>query len=249
MEALGWIIASGLIMCAIALIGSVVFFMTEATFQKLLLPLVALSAGTLIGGAFLHMIPEGLEAFTGGNEEFFLWLLAGFMTFFALEQMIHWHHCRKAEASCKKPLGHLILIGDGLHNFIGGLAVAGTFLIDIRLGIATLLAAAAHEIPQELGDFAVLLHAGWSRKSALLFNMLSGVTFLIGGLVAYGASKTLDISFLVPFAAGNFIYIGASDLIPEVNKHENLIENLKNFLAVATGLALMLILRMIHAAG
>ena len=249
MEALGWIITSGLIMCAIAMVGSVVFFITEATFQKILLPLVALSAGTLIGGAFLHMIPEGLEAFAGDNEEFFLWLLAGFLTFFALEQIIHWHHCHKAEASCKKPLGHLILIGDGLHNFIGGLAVAGTFLIDIRLGIATLLAAAAHEIPQELGDFAVLLHAGWSRKSALLFNMLSGVTFLIGGLVAYGASKTLDISFLVPFAAGNFIYIGASDLIPEVNKHENLIENLKNFLAVATGLGLMLILRIIHTAG
>ncbi|MCK4838626.1 MAG: ZIP family metal transporter, partial [Desulfobulbaceae bacterium] len=214
MEALGWIITSGLIMCLIALIGSVVFFMTEATFQKVLLPLVALSAGTLIGGAFLHMIPEGLEAFPGEIELFFLWLLAGFLTFFALEQIIHWHHCRKAEASCKKPLGHLILIGDGLHNFIGGLAVAGTFLIDIRLGITTLLAAAAHEIPQELGDFAVLLHAGWSRKSALIFNMLSGLTFLVGGLVAYGASKTFDISFLVPFAAGNFIYIGASDLIP-----------------------------------
>lgn len=249
MEALGWIITSGLIMCSIAMVGSVVFLMTEATFKKILLPLVALSAGTLIGGAFLHMIPEGLEAFTGDTDVFFLWLLAGFLTFFALEQIIHWHHCHNAGASCKKPLGHLILIGDGLHNFIGGMAVAGTFLIDIRLGIATLLAAAAHEIPQELGDFAVLLHAGWSRKSALLFNMLSGLTFLIGGLVAYGASKTLDISFLVPFAAGNFIYIGASDLIPEVNKHENLVENLKNFLAVSTGLGLMLILRIINAAG
>ncbi len=249
MEALGWIITSGLIMCLIALIGSVVFFMTEATFQKVLLPLVALSAGTMIGGAFLHMIPEGLEAFKGTTEVFFLWLLAGFMSFFALEQIIHWHHCRNAEASCKKPLGHLILIGDGLHNFIGGLAVAGTFLIDIRLGIATLLAAAAHEIPQELGDFAVLLHAGWSRKSALLFNMLSGLTFLMGGLVAYGASKALDISFLVPFAAGNFIYIGASDLIPEVNKHKDLKENIKNFLAVTIGLALMLVLRTIHTSG
>ncbi len=249
MEALGWIITSGLVMCLIALVGSVVFFMTEATFQKVLLPLVALSAGTLIGGAFLHMIPEGLEAFKGGTELFFLCLLAGFLAFFALEQIIHWHHCRNAGASCKKPLGHLILIGDGLHNFIGGLAVAGTFLIDIRLGIATLLAAAAHEIPQEMGDFAVLLHAGWSRKSALLFNMLSGLTFLIGGLVAYGASQTLDISFLVPFAAGNFIYIGASDLIPEVNKHKDLNENIKNFLAVTLGLGLMMILRIIHNAG
>ena len=236
MEALGWIITSSLIMCVIALVGSVVFFMTEATFHKVLLPLVALSAGTLIGGAFLHMIPEGLEGF-------FLWLLAGFLSFFALEQIIHWHHCRKADATCKTPLGYLVLVGDGLHNFIGGLAVAGTFLIDIRLGMTTLLAAVAHEIPQELGDFAVLLHAGWSRRSALLFNMLSGLTFLVGGLVAYWVSMALDISFLVPFAAGNFIYIGASDLIPEVNKHKDLQENIKNFLAFAIGLSLMLVLR------
>lgn len=243
MDALGWIILSGLLMCAIAVVGSVVFFMTEATFQKVLLPLVALSAGTLIGGAFLHLIPDGLEAYQGSSEHFFLWLLAGFISFFALEQIIHWHHCRKAAADCKTPLGYLILIGDGLHNFIGGLAVAGTFLIDIRLGITTLLVAAAHEVPQELGDFAVLIHAGWSRKSALLFNMLSGLTFLCGGLIAYGASQTLDIAFLVPFAAGNFIYIGASDLIPEVNKHKHLKENIKNFLAVTVGLFLMFLIR------
>jgi zinc and cadmium transporter len=247
MEALGWIITSGLIMCAIAVVGSVVFFMSQATFKKLLLPLVALSAGTMIGGAFLHLIPEGLEAYHGDIEEFFLWLLAGFISFFALEQIIHWHHCRNADASCKAPLGYLILIGDGLHNFIGGLAVAGTFLIDIRLGITTLLVAAAHEIPQELGDFAVLIHAGWSRKAALLLNMLSGLTFLAGGLVAYGASKALDIAFLVPLAAGNFIYIGASDLIPEVNKHKHTHENIKSFATFALGLVLMLILRAGHA--
>jgi len=243
MDALAWIITSGLIMCGIAMVGSVLFLMTEANFKKLLLPLVALSAGTLIGGAFLHLVPEGLESFKGDSYVFFLWLLAGFLVFFALEQIIHWHHCQNADADCKAPLGYLILIGDSLHNFIGGLAVAGTFLIDIRLGITTLLAAAAHEVPQELGDFAVLLHAGWSRKSALLLNMLSGLTFLIGGLVAYGASKNLDITFLVPFAAGNFIYIGASDLIPEVNKHHHLSENIKNFLAFVAGLALMMALR------
>jgi zinc and cadmium transporter len=249
MEALGWIITSGLIMCLIAMVGSTVFFMTEATFKKILLPLVALSAGTLIGGAFLHMIPEGLAAFGGRSQAFFLWLLAGFLAFFALEQFIHWHHCCQAEASCKKPLGYLVLIGDGLHNFIGGLAVAGTFLIDIRLGITTLVVAAAHEIPQELGDFAVLLHAGWGRKEALFYNMLSGLTFLVGGLVAYGASKAVDISFLVPLAAGNFIYIGASDLIPEVNKHKNPLENLKNFTAVALGMGLMLVFRLINVSG
>lgn len=244
MEALGWIIASGLVMCVIALVGSVVFLMTEATFQKVLLPLVALSAGTMIGGAFLHMIPEGIMAFGGPTTGFFLWVLAGFVLFFAMEQIIHWHHCRNAGAACKKPLGYLVLFGDGLHNFLGGMAVAGAFLIDIRLGIITFLVAAAHEVPQELGDFGVLLHAGWSRRNALLFNMLSGVTFLLGGLVTYGLASTIDVRFLIPLAAGNFIYIGASDLVPEVNKHRHFGENLKHFCAFVTGLGLMVLIRL-----
>jgi len=243
MEALGWIITSGVIMCGIALVGSVVFLMTDATFQKILLPLVALSAGTMIGGAFLHMIPEGIEAFGGADTVFFLWVLAGFVLFFLLEQMIHWHHCRNATADCKKPLGYLILIGDGLHNFLGGLAVGGTFLIDIHLGIITLLVAAAHEVPQELGDFGVLIHSGWKRREALLFNLMSGLTFLVGGLAAYGASQAIDVKFLIPLAAGNFIYIGASDLIPEVNKHHDMFENIKHFLAFIVGLALMVGIR------
>lgn len=247
MDPLGWIIFSGLLMCGIALVGSVVFFMTKATFEKVLLPLVALSAGSLIGGAFLHMIPEGLEKYRGKTEFFFVWILVGFVAFFALEQIIHWHHCRNAHAECKKPLGYLILIGDGLHNYLGGLAVAGTFLIDIKLGITTLLAAVAHEIPQELGDFGVLLHAGWERKTALLLNMLSGLTFLVGGLSAYWFSKSIDISFLVPLAAGNFIYIGASDLVPEINRHRHFGENIKHFSAFIAGLGLMLALRMMYS--
>jgi zinc and cadmium transporter len=123
-------------------------------------------------------------------------------------------------------LTYLILLGDGLHNFLGGLAIGGIFIIDIRLGIASWLAAAAHELPQELGDFAVLIHGGWSKRSALLFNFLSGLTFLLGGLIAYILSFQLDVSWLIPFAAGNFIYIGASDLIPEMNKDTRI--NLKS---------------------
>ena len=134
---------------------------------------------------------------------------------------------------------YLLLVGDGLHNFLGGLAVAGTFLIDIRLGIITWLAAAAHEVPQELGDFGVLVHGGWERKKALVYNVISALTFLVGGLVAYGASFRLDVTFLVPFAAGNFIYIGATDLIPEVKAHADSRSNAIHFLAFATGLLLM----------
>ena len=137
------------------------------------------------------------------------------------------------------------VLGDGLHNFIGGLAIAGTFLIDIRLGIMAWLAAAAHEIPQELGDFGVLIHGGWEKRKALLYNMLSALTFLLGGLVAYFLSFNLDISFLIPFAAGNFIYIGASDLVPEVNKHEDIKTNLVNYAAFIFGILLMLLIKVL----
>ena len=246
MSTLAWIISSSLLMSAIALVGSVTLLLKPATLQRILLPLVAFAAGSLIGGAFFHMIPAGLSEF-GNSTWFFVWILAGFCVFFALEQLLHWHHCHRAQTSCKQPLTYLILIGDGLHNFIGGLAIAGIFLIDIRLGIMAWLAAAAHEIPQELGDFGVLLHGGWEKRKALLFNVLSALTFLLGGLVAYTLSFNFDISFLIPFAAGNFIYIGASDLVPEVNKHENIKDNVISFAAFIIGILLMLIIKLLLA--
>jgi zinc and cadmium transporter len=243
MRPLPWILVSGLLMAAIALVGSVTLVLRESTLRRLILPLVALSAGSLLGGAFLHMIPASL-AQAGSGYGTFLWILAGFAVFFALEQFLHWHHCHRATTACRTPLGYMILLGDGLHNFLGGLAVAGTFLIDIRLGVTTWLAAAAHEVPQELGDFGVLLHSGWSKGKALLFNVVSGLTFLLGSLVAYAASFRIDVAFLVPFAAGSFIYIAASDLVPEVNKHTDARANLVHFLSFIVGLGLMALLRL-----
>jgi len=163
-----WIVLSGLLMSAIALVGSVTLLLKETTLQKLLLPLVSFAAGTLIGGALFHMIPAALESLT--TEVTFRWVAAGFLVFFALEQFLQWHHCHRRYNTHKKPVTYLILIGDGVHNFLGGLAVAGVFLIDIRLGVAAWLAAAAHEIPQELGDFGVLIHGGWPKRTTLLFN-------------------------------------------------------------------------------
>ncbi|MBW2464855.1 MAG: ZIP family metal transporter [Deltaproteobacteria bacterium] len=223
MHILVWIIGGGVLMSAIALVGGLALFLRDSTLEKLVLP---------------FMLPAAIER-SGADLSVFVWLMLGFTVFFALEQFLHWHHCGRASADCRKPLTQLILIGDGLHNFIGGLAVAGTFLVDVRLGVTTWLAAAAHEIPQELGDFGVLLHGGWSKRKALMFNVLSALTFLVGGLVAYGASFTVDIGFLVPFAAGNFIYIGASDLVPEINKHRSLAHNAVHFAAFVTGLGLL----------
>lgn len=237
MAAFLWILLGGVLMSAIALVGSVTLVMNESMLRKLLLPLVAFAAGSLIGGALFHMIPTSLKSLpimaTVG------WVAVGFLVFFALEQFLHWHHCHRAFAECKKPLTYLVLIGDGLHNFLGGLSIAGVFLVDIRLGIAAFIAAAAHEVPQELGDFGVLIHGGWTKRSALLFNLLSGATFLVGGLVAYAASRQVDVRWLVPLAAGNFLYIGASDLVPEVNKAHSSAANLVHFAVFAAGLGLL----------
>jgi zinc and cadmium transporter len=213
-----WILGGGILMSLIALVGSVTLLLSARTLDTLLLPLVAMAAGSLIGGALFHMIPASL-AVIADDRQVWLLLLFGFALFMALEQFLHWHHCHRASADCKKPLTYLILVGDGLHNFIGGLAIASTFLIDIRLGITAWIAAAAHEIPQELGDFGVLVHGGWPKNRALLFNLLSGLTFLAGGLLTYTLSFAIDVSFLIPFAAGNFLYIAAADLVPEVNRH------------------------------
>jgi zinc and cadmium transporter len=233
-----WIFSGGILMSAIALVGSITLFLTETTLKKLLLPLVALAAGTLLGGAFLHMIPAAIEK-SGNQPSIYLWVLLGFTLFLALEQFLHWHHCHRAPSE-HRPLTYLILVADGMHNFIGGLAVAGAFLIDIRVGVSAWIAAAAHEVPQELGDFGILIHGGWKKGKALLYNFLSALTFLIGGVVAYGASFTFDVSFLLPFAAGNFIYIAAADLIPEIKHEDDPTLNVIHFCSFLIGIALLL---------
>ncbi|MFW6083649.1 MAG: ZIP family metal transporter [Gemmatimonadota bacterium] len=233
-----WILAGGLAMSALALVGSVTLLLEEATLRRMLLPLVAFAAGSLLGGAFFHMLPAALASMTSTSA--FAWLLLGFAIFLVLEQFLHWHQRSHGDAAAgREPLTYLILVGDAVHNFMGGLAVAGAFLVDIRLGMTTWLAAAAHEIPQELGDFGVLVHGGWPRRKALLVNLLSALTFLGGALLAYGASFRIDVAFLLPLAAGNFLYIAASDLVPEVKGDHGMPDNLIHFIAFVAGLGLL----------
>jgi len=241
MSPLAWIVAGGLLMSALALVGGVTLLLDERIQRRIVRPLVAFAAGSLLGGALLHMIPEAAE---NDGITAYLLVLAGFSAFLGLEQFLHWHHCHRASADCREPLTYLILIGDGLHNLLGGLAVGAAFLADVRVGITTWMAAAAHEVPQELGDFGILVHGGWSRRKALLFNFLSALTFLVGGLLAYAAAQRFDTIGLVAFAAGNFIYIGASDLVPEVNKHREMRTNILHFCAFVSGIALLAAIRL-----
>ena len=251
MNALTWIIISGLVMAALSLEGgvfSLAWFEGGRAMKKLMRPLVALAAGTMIGGSLLHMMPEGLEAF-GPGLGFFLWVATGFTLFFALEQFIHWHHCNRAAAVCKNPAGYLVIAGDCFHHLLAGLAVGGAYIVDIRLGITIWLLAVAHEVPKELGDFAVLVHSGFSRRQALLLNFFSSLPFLLGALLAWSGSGRIDLSFLIPLAAGQFLYVGASDLIPEIcgHDHDHPLANLGVFLFFVLGLGFMALLAALHS--
>lgn len=239
MSTLAWIVVSGTLMGALALVGSVTLVLPERTFARLVLPLVALAAGSLLGGALFHMLPEAVDEL-GNSLAVYVWLAAGIFSFFVLEQYLHWHHCHRP-VSAHRPIGHLILVADGLHNLIGGLAVGSAFVIDTRLGVVTWLVAAAHEVPQELGDFGILIHSGWDRRRALQFNVISASTFLAGSLVAYALADHVRVAFLVPFAAGNFIYIATADLLPELATSRSWRDKLIHTVGFGAGLGLLLV--------
>ncbi|MCV7151479.1 ZIP family metal transporter [Mycolicibacterium pyrenivorans] len=237
MSVLGWIVLAGLAMSALALVGSGALLIPERLFSRVVMPLVALAAGALIGGALFHMLPESI-AVIGNHLSVYAWVAAGILSFHVLEQFLHWHHCHRPIGE-HRPLGYLILAADGLHNLIGGVAVGSAFIVDIRLGIVTWVVAAAHEIPQELGDFGILVHSGWSTRHALLYNAASALTFPLGGLLAYGFAGRVDVAVLVPFAAGNFIYIALADLLPEITTSPGRQQKIVHTASFAGGLALL----------
>jgi zinc and cadmium transporter len=206
--------------------------------SQILLFLVSLSAGTLMGGAFLHLLPEAVE-----NLQpliLFSTVLLAFVMFFLIEKIFHWRHCHKGECDVHS-FGTMNLIGDSIHNFIDGLIIAATFSSSIHLGIITTVAVALHEIPQEIGDFGVLLYSGFNRRKALLANFAVASTAFLGVLVGFYITDHLDnlIAYLIPFAAGGFIYIAASDLMPEIRKETNLKKSLISFGTFILGVAIM----------
>ena len=238
------VVGSALAMSAIAWVGLITVALNEEQLKRLLLPLVAFAAGSLLGGALLHLLPEAVAA-RGPGVGTFLPVVAGFALFFLMEQFLAWHRAHSLEVDTKQPVTYLILLADGLHNFIGGLAIGASFTVSTEVGVITWIAAAAHEVPQELGDFGILVRGGWGRLQALIANFISAATILPGGLLAYYLSADFDITFLLSFAAGNFIYIAASDLIPEV-KHDRLLHHsLVHFAAFIGGISVIVATRAI----
>ena len=236
MSTLLWILGSTILISLIAFIGVLTLFMKEKLLEKILLFLVALSAGALMGVAFLHLLPEAVVH----GADVFAYVLIGFIIFFLVEKILHWRHCHKGKCPVHT-FAYMNLLGDGVHNFIDGLIIAASFVVDINLGIITTLAVALHEIPQELGDFGVLVYAGFKKRRALFLNFVSAVTAILGGIIGYLLSTSIESSmiFLLPFAAGGFIYIAASDLIPEIRKETMLKKSMISFGVFILGILIM----------
>lgn len=215
-----WIIGSTLIVSLLSLAGIFTLALKEQTLKRILILLVGFSAGALAGGAFLHLLPEALEELQAGAV--FRYALAGFALFFLMERILHWRHCHEGKCDIHA-FTYLNLFGDGLHNFIDGLVIAASFISGIPLGIATSIAVASHEVPQEIGDFGVLVYGGFPVNKALFYNLLSALTAVLGGVIGYYLSTVISglALVLLPITAGGFIYIAASDLIPELHKEKD----------------------------
>lgn len=211
-----WIVGTTIVVSSISLIGVLLIGLKKNVLDKILLLLVGFAAGGLIGGAFLHLLPEAAEH---DIHSAFLYTILGFTVFFIMERYFHWRHCHNGQCGVHT-FAYLNLIGDGAHNFTDGLIIAVSYNISIDFGIITTMAIIFHEIPQEIGDYAILIYAGFSRGKALFYNFICSLTAVVGGITGYFLSENIaNISqLLVPLTAGGFIYVAASDLIPELHK-------------------------------
>jgi zinc and cadmium transporter len=218
-----YIIGSVILISLVSFAGLFSISINQRLLKKTLAFFIPLAVGALLGDAFFHLIPESFEEGTN-YPKISLLIISGILSFFFLEKVLrHHHHSREkiqAEGEESKHLGQIILISDGFHNFIDGIIIGVSYLAGIEIGIATTLAVILHEVPQELGDFGVLIHSGYKRSTALLYNFLSAATSVGGALlvILLGSFPESLIESVIPFAAGIFIYIASSDLVPELHR-------------------------------
>lgn len=234
-------LVSVFVVSLVSLIGILTVFVKKNNLRKILLILVSFSAGALLGGSFIHLLPEIVKDFNLNNS---IYLLLGIMIFFILEKFIRWRHCHiPTSKEHPHPLAFMNLIGDALHNFIDGLIIGGSYLTSISLGITTSIAVIIHEVPQEISDFGVLLYGGFSKKKALVFNFLSACLAFLGAVTSILIGMYIEnfSLFLISFTAGGFIYIASSDLIPELHKETNLTKSLIQLISLVFGILIMLL--------
>ncbi len=238
-----WIysLLSVLAVSLVSLAGLLTLSLKIEKLKKFLLFFVSFSAGALIGDAFIHLIPEAVEQ-SGFGLTISISLISGILLFFVLEKFIHWRHCH--HPTCKEhphPFAYMNLVGDAFHNFIDGAVIAGSYLVSIPLGFATTIAVLLHEIPQEIGDFSVLIHGGFKVKKALIMNFLTALTAVLGCITSLFIGSMIDnyTIFLIPFTAGGFIYIAGTDLMPELHKETAWKKSLVQLAGILLGTAVM----------
>jgi zinc and cadmium transporter len=219
-------LAAGMTVSLVSFCGSFVLWMKPDRLQSIVPYLVALAVGVLLGDAFIHLIPDAIER-SGSVSAVCLTVLLGVFTFFLLEKLVRWRHDHRVDFGTGdvRPLARMNLIGDAIHNFVDGILIAGSLMVDPMLGFTTTLAIVAHEIPQELGDVGALVYGGYAPKRAVFYNFYCSLTVLAGVLftLLLGQFAQSSLVFLLPVAAGGFIYIAASDLIPALHERSTLV--------------------------
>ncbi|MFZ5535530.1 MAG: ZIP family metal transporter [Patescibacteria group bacterium] len=229
-------IVSVIVVSLISLTGVSLISLRKKELSALITYALAFSSGVMLGATFFDLLPESVEVFPEGA---FTWVLGGFVAFFALEKLLSWHHhVEGRHVHEEKPFAYLTLLGDAIHNFVDGAVIAGAYLVSVPLGITTTVAVIAHEIPHELSDFMILLHGGFSRAKALLYNFLSATTAILGAVLVLFLSGQVEVfeQYMLPIAAGNFLYIVASDLIPELLTKRKGIESVVQLALMLLGL-------------
>ncbi len=243
-----WIysLVSVLLVSMASLIGIVLLVLNKDFFEKVQSLLVSFAIGTMLGGAIVHLLPESLEHDHTRIRSLFV--VISIIVFFVLEKVLNIYHKQTHTESNIKTFGVLNLIADSLHNFIDGVLIAAAFLIDISTGIVATIAVLAHELPQEFGDFAVLMKAGFTRKKALLFNLLSALSAVLGAVIVliFPHLRTELSGYILPFAAGGFLYIALADLLPELQKKNSIKGSVFQFLFIVFGVGLMWVLTGLH---
>jgi len=246
-------IASVLVVSAVSLFGITLLSLKQERLASILTLLLSVAAGTLFGDALLHLLPEAVEE-QGFSVSVSLAVLAGIVFFFVIEKFIHWRHCHRPEhahAEHTHPYAVMNLFGDGVHNVIDGLVIGASYLVSVPVGVATTIAVFLHEIPQEVSDFGVLMHGGFSRKRALFWNFLISLGALVGVIIALilGSYAESVTALFIPFAAGAFLYIAGADLIPELQKHTSVKTSLLQLMMFIIGIAAMFGLLFVEAPG
>lgn len=238
-----WLYSLGsvIVVSLISLVGLFTLSFRAERLKKILIYMISFAAGALLGDAFFHLLPEIVEE-QGFGVNISLYILSGIAFFFIVEKIIHWRHCHHPiTKDHPHPFAWMNLFGDGVHNFLDGLIIGAAYIVSLPVGIATTIAVILHEIPQEIGDFSILIHGGFSRAKALFLNFFSALLAVLGAVIALLLSTRTEglTTFLVPFAAGGFVYIALSDLIPELHKEEDWRKSVLQLFAFAIGIAIM----------